>query len=73
MERVHFRGTNLRGNTWPEFPQTVEKGLPITNRGVLLRELFMLLRNKNKELVIVVNSTHETRLHRQAATCKRIG
>jgi hypothetical protein len=33
----------------------------------------MLLFHKDKELVVVVDSAHGTRLHRQAATCKRFG
>ena len=73
VERVHFRGTNLRGNTWPEFPQTVEIGLPITNRRILRRKLLVLSCDKKKELVIVVDGAHGTRLHRQAATRKQIG
>lgn len=63
VERVEFRSPDGIGDAGTEFVQAVEIDLPIANCGVAGPELFELLADKNEEIVVGVNSTHDGRLH----------
>jgi hypothetical protein len=63
VKRVILGSSDLIGDAGSKLPQTVEIRLPEANCGVAGLELTMLLGNKNEELVIAVNSTHELIVH----------
>jgi len=73
VKGVILGGPDLVGNAGTKLPQTVEIRLSQANSRVAGLELSMLLCNKNKELVIAVNSAHDDIVHRTDAGHKRFG
>jgi hypothetical protein len=73
VKRVILGGSDCIGDAGTKLPQTVEIRLPEANCGVAGLELTMLLGNKNQELVIAVNSTHEHIVHSPGDEHKRFG
>lgn len=73
VERVKLGCPDGVGDAGAEFVQAVEIDLPITNCGVAGLEPFELFADKDEEIVVGVNSTHDGRLHPTGGKHKEAG